>query len=475
MGTLKNSSLQIGQRQSIFQSKLNVRASANSPDLSINAINVSQEQEFPAVVPGTEILPGSSGPTRPDLVPSEEARERLESLKATLLSKQEVPEEDAVPQFSSVQDVVDDAFHSASKQIEELASRFSSLQDSTSRDLSEIWKSSKAYAEQENGNLELFFQDQFREIEKAITGVQETIMQQVPPEFADNASRAIDILQTSAHTIARDPESYAIVALVGLGIPLVSIWRLLYSGYSGTYDPNKALDVIMSSDAILVDIRDDQVRMMDGVLVLKQSARGKGVVVPYPSIPSSVSNLVRDKEALIKEILASQIAAITKIGPKTKVIIMDQKGTIAKDIARATRSAGVQQVYFIQGGFQNCRKVGLLVENNTFYEDGPLALVADTAETLRDETSGILTNPSALTKISISVLGIGLFSTYFHDILKFIGVLGLEATLILRILQYNSAEEALDDIRDLKRKISSVLDMLPVYRNSSGSKAEGNN
>lgn len=272
-----------------------------------------------------------------------------------------------------------------------------------------------------------------------------------------------------------DPESYAIVALVGFGIPLVSIWRFLYSGYSGSYDPNKALDIIMSSDAILVDIRDEQMRTMDGVLVLKQSARGKGVVVPYPTIPTSVSSLIRDKEALKKEILASQIAAIAKIGPKTKVIIMDQKGNIAKDIARATRSAGVQQVYFIQGGFQNCRKTGLSLENNAYYEDGPLALVADTAETLRVETSGILTNPSALTKISISILGVGLFSTYFHDILKFIGVLGLEATLILRILQYNSAEEALDDLRDLRRKISSVLDMLPVYGNSSESKAEGNN
>lgn len=262
---------------------------------------------------------------------------------------------------------------------------------------------------------------------------------------------------------------------MGLGIPLISIWRFLYSGYSGSYDPNKALDIVMSSDAILVDIRDDQLRMMDGVLVLKQSARGKGVVIPYPSIPPSVSSLVRDKEALIKEILASQIAAIAKIGPKTQVIIMDQKGSIAKEIARATRSAGVQHVYFIQGGFQNCRKAGLPVENNFYYEDGPLALVADTAETLREETSSILTSPSALTKISISVLGIGLVSTYFHDILKLIGVLGLEATLILRTLQYNSAEEALADMRDLGRKVSSVLEMLPVYGNNSGNKAEGNN
>jgi len=185
----RNSGAQIGQHKYIYQSNLRAKASANSLDLATNPISLSQEQDFPAVVPGTEILPGNSSLSRSDVVPGEEARERLESLKATLLSKQEVSKEDTLPQLSSIQDVFNDNLHSASKQIEEFASGFSSLQNSASRDLSEFWNSAKGYAEQESENLGLFFQDQSREAEKAIAGIQETIMQQVPPEFADNASR----------------------------------------------------------------------------------------------------------------------------------------------------------------------------------------------------------------------------------------------------------------------------------------------
>ena len=186
---LNYSGAQIGQQESNYRRTLKVRASAYSPDSSAKAINLSQEQDFPAVIPGTEIFPGNSSPSRPDLVPSEGARERMESLKATLLSKEDVPKEDTLPQLSSVQNVVDNTLHSASKQIEEFASRLSSLQNSTSRDLSEVWKSAKGYAAQESANLDSFVQDQAREAEKVIAEVQQTVMQQVPPEFADNASR----------------------------------------------------------------------------------------------------------------------------------------------------------------------------------------------------------------------------------------------------------------------------------------------
>lgn len=265
-----------------------------------------------------------------------------------------------------------------------------------------------------------------------------------------------DIGQYGA-VISQDPQAYSIIALTAIGLPAIALWNFTYGGYSGSLKPSKAIELLQTEDSLLVDIRSNADRAENGVLSLRLGARGKGITIPYEKISSSISRQVKDPRALALELLGLQIASAGKLQKNTKVIILDRKGAMGKEVARITRKCGIKKIYYIEGGFESCRREGIKLENSTIYEDGPLALAADTAEALTNETKNVLQNPVNAAVILSSITGTALFVTYFHEILRYIGVLGIEATVILRLLTYDSPVDALDDLQNIRNSISRFV------------------
>ncbi len=74
-------------------------------------------------------------------------------------------------------------------------------------------------------------------------------------------------------------------------------------------------------------------------------------------------------------------------------------------------------------------------------------------------------------------MALGYVAFNVHTVLQFIGVLGLELTLYLKFLEYDSPEEALEDLQRLLAKVSGAVSsagsLLPAAASSSSLPAGG--
>jgi rhodanese-related sulfurtransferase len=152
---------------------------------------------------------------------------------------------------------------------------------------------------------------------------------------------------------------------------------------------------------------------------------------------------VSNPKGLAIEILGQQIRSISKLNPQTKVIVMDRKGELAKDVARACRAAGVRTAYVMDGGFNGYRRQeGMAVDGRDFYEDGPLALAGDQVESLTSGLKGALSDRKGAAVVLGSIAAATFVGANLHEVLKLVGVLGIEATIVIR---YVLGDESLGD------------------------------
>lgn len=467
--------------------------------------------EIPTVVPGTEILPGQGvSINASSSVDVEETRERLEGLKESLLSSPEnlkkpgVEEQQSLSEVSNkAKELISDAIRSISREFEDVKSTLDATGTSARGDIEDAIVSLKGVLSQTISSVDRAYHEETASLLKMISEVNTSLLDQIPPEARESVSNGMMLifyfhfgyvylrkripfhsvigfavvveLEKYAKTMSHNPEGYGIAGLLILLVPSLLIWQAAYGGYSGSYKPQKAVEILQTSDALLVDVRKDSEREEKGVPTLKRGARGKGIALPLSPVPTTISRQLRNSNQVSLELLATQISSISKLGNETRVIIMDKKGENAKDVARAVRAAGVRNVYFINGGFEACRKDGLSMDPSAYYEDGPLALVADTAETLTEETKSVLSRPQNAAIVISSITGVTFFVANFHEILKYIGVLGIEATILIRFLTYDSPDDFFDDISTIRGTVSNVL-QLPtnVLQMVNSRKAEGN-
>lgn len=449
---------------------------------------------LPSAVPGTEILPDSAGQAAEAAaaaVEMEENRQRMAALKESLMngggagsaSKAPAPNagpavefklpEVKLPEFSlpevkvpkvdlKIPDVnvkVPDVSVAAPDvnvtlpdiKLPEVSVKLPDV-DIPMPDVSKSLEGATSSIEALKGSTSALVDREITALVDGIRAVGDSALSQVPPEVREQAIRVGDLLGESVEAFNRNPEGYSIVLGVALGVPLLLAYQAAYGGYSGVVRPTKAMEMLQNSDAVLVDIRKVEERMQDGVPLLKLAARGKGVALPLPSLSPSVSRQVSDPKGLVTEILGQQIRSIAKINPQTKVIVMDRRCELAKDVARACRAAGVRNAYVMDGGFNNYRRQGNLpVDGKSFYEEGPLAIAGDQVETLASGLKGAVSDR----KTAATALGAVAAATYvaanLHEVLKFVGVLGIEATVVLR---YVLGDESIGD--DLAALLGSV-------------------
>lgn len=99
-----------------------------------------------------------------------------------------------------------------------------------------------------------------------------------------------------------DGATTAAVAGLGLGLPALLYWKAAYGGYAGVLQPEEALQVLQSQNALLLDVRTEAERQARGVAELRRGALGKGAAVPPVRLLPSVGRRVRDASGVALEI-----------------------------------------------------------------------------------------------------------------------------------------------------------------------------
>lgn len=450
--------------------QLRVEAGQKSPDML-------------TVVPGTEILPNDGNVSTTSLV-SEELlmnRDGMAALRESLMNspsdKSNFPVPENLMSSSAFTRMSDSATKIVSGILRSTNDRSSYLQSEgaavgksafaeimkivnlTEHHVSLAIESGRDYV----GKQGMFVTNTFHQIEGSLFSM-------VPPEAKEVGERFIDLFRSSIDLYHQNPEGYTIVFCVGLSLPLLFGYNAIYGGFSGSMKPSKVVEKLQDGDTILVDIRSQDERMQQGVPLLKLGARGKGVAIPFPSLPPYLSAKVSNKRKLCIEMMGAHIKSIGKLNKQTYIVVMDNRGEIAKDVARACRRAGLPRVYMMDGGFNQYKNQDCLIDRRDFYEEGPLAIVADTAENLTNETKVVFAKSENVAMALAAVTFSGLFITNLHEIFKFIGVLGIEATILLRYII--GGENVFDDFGTL---YSSVQSVYPKELTSSRNSLEADN
>lgn len=444
--------------------QVKVEASQKSPDML-------------TVVPGTEILPNDGSLTLSPSISEDISvnKDKMAALKESLLSgpsdqSTPMPEDlintgDFKEMSDSATKLVSDILKSATDKSSYLQSEGASIGQSAFAEILNIVKSAEREVSLAIENGTVYVGKQTMSVTNALHQIEGSLYSMLPLEVKEVGERSISLVKSSIDLYHQNPEGYAIVVCVGLGVPLLVGYNTIYGGFNGSMKPSKVIEKLQNSDTILVDIRSQEDRIKNGVPLLKLGARGKGVAIPFPSLPPYLSAKVSNKRNLCIEMIGAQIKSIGKINKQTNIVVMDSRGENAKDVARACRRAGLPRVFMMDGGFNRYKNQELLVDTRDFYEEGPLAIVADTAENLTNETKVVFAkSENVAIALAIATLS-GLCITNFHEVLKFIGVLGIEATVLLRYIMGD--ENLVDDLGSLYSSVKSVYPKQLTSRNNN--------
>ncbi|KAF8062647.1 hypothetical protein HT031_003976 [Scenedesmus sp. PABB004] len=209
-----------------------------------------------------------------------------------------------------------------------------------------------------------------------------------------------------------------------------------YGGFAGELSPDQVSALLAGDGSVfLVDIRPEEVREKEGLPELKLSARFKVAAFPLQSnvVPPRVA-----REAANADELRTLVNAAAG-------------GERARGLARALVSLGFGLSYVLEGGFRGWAEAGLPVnEGGAEYDVSPGAVIGDNVEALAaaaGEAAATVARPS----VGLPLLGGGaalaLAVANYHTTLRYIGVLGILATLAGKALSYDSPGAALADVQ----------------------------
>jgi rhodanese-related sulfurtransferase len=276
------------------------------------------------------------------------------------------------------------------------------------------------------------------------------VVGQLPPGVRDALLAAGRAAAALAAAAAHEP----VAAAAALAVPAFFAWRAAYGGYAGRLSPERALAALQSGDALLVDVRPEAARRAAGVPELRRGALGKGAAVPPAALPPALARRVRDPKALAAQILGAQVAGLARAGPATRLILMDERGERGAEVARAAAAAGARRALVLEGGFRGWAAAGLAVSPKSEYASGPLAAAEDAA----NDAAAALRKPLNLAALMGAPALAVLAALNYHYLLRWVGVAGVEATILIRALTvWKEPADAAADAAALAAVVSAPL------------------
>jgi len=269
----------------------------------------------------------------------------------------------------------------------------------------------------------------------------------VPPEFADVVRAA-------------ESDSDAAVALTAAVVAVPVALNLAASaarGYAG--DTNAfVVDEALSKDrnAFLVDTRDERARRDDGVPDLRGSQRGKGAAIEIAKVEERTRRALADPRAVELELAAMKVRALTRGGARVYVM-----GPDAAALARAVTKLGGRKAFVLSGGYEAWRSAGLKVRSNGRYEKSALDALGEESSAAAGrltqkvsaaagtaKTQLVEGGPATIARVAGGVALAAAAAYNYETALQYAGVIGLELTLLSKVLSYENPMELFNDVKD---------------------------
>uniref|UniRef100_A0A1D1Z363 Calcium sensing receptor, chloroplastic n=2 Tax=Anthurium amnicola TaxID=1678845 RepID=A0A1D1Z363_9ARAE len=222
-----------------------------------------------------------------------------------------------------------------------------------------------------------------------------------------------------------------------------SYWILKYGGYSGDLTPGLTLELLKNDDdAVLIDVRPEDLRKRDGVPDLRRKARFKYASVNLPEVASSTRKLLRNIKDVDDALTAAVIRNLKIVQDGSKVIVLDASGDHSKRIARSLRKLGVKKPYLVQGGFRSWVTSGLRAKE--LKPETTLSVLNEEAEAILED---IRPTPALIFGYGLGAAAVVYALLEWEKTLQLIGVLGLGQTLYRRVASYADSRDLSEDIR----------------------------
>ncbi|DBB10659.1 TPA: hypothetical protein ACH3X3_007167 [Trebouxia sp. C0006] len=307
-------------------------------------------------------------------------------------------------------------------------------------------------------------------VSSQVSGAASSLMDSLPAPAAEALQAAAAAVQPTTEKLwayaSSDPKAGAAAAGLAVGLPLLAFWRARLAGYSGQLQPAKALELLNKSNSLLIDIRKEETRNVEGVPLLKRGSRGKGAAIPIQAITAGAARSARQGQSLRLQIVALQILGLKQVRRGTRLVIMDQNGGAdAIAIARSVRELARRKVYVVAGGFSAWEKQGLITQSTGInYQITVLDSLSDEAESLVESATSFFRDPViAAGGVGGAVLA-GVALVDWHYALRYVGVLGTQLTLINWLTSYDSPQDAVADAGSTLQKYSQKVTALVGLR-----------
>ena len=269
----------------------------------------------------------------------------------------------------------------------------------------------------------------------------------VPPEFAD-VVRAAESDSDAAAALA------AAVVAVPVALNLAAPAARGYAGDKNAFVVDEALS--KDRNAFLVDTRDERARRDDGVPDLRGSQRGKGAAIEIARVEERTRRALADPRAVELELAAMKVRALTRGGARVYVM-----GPDAAALARAVTKLGGRKAFVLSGGYEAWRSAGLKVRSNGRYEKSALDALGEESSAAAGrltqkvsaaagtaKTQLVEGGPATIARVAGGVALAAAAAYNYETALQYAGVIGLELTLLSKVLSYENPMELFNDVKD---------------------------
>lgn len=121
-------------------------------------------------------------------------------------------------------------------------------------------------------------------------------------------------------------------------------------GFAGQLTAAQTLDLLTTSDYLLVDVRTDKERSRTGTPALPRPAQKKRYSIPVEDLPGKLRGQLRNARKVEAELTAIKIAALKRLGKGSKIAILDANGSVAKLVARSLSNLGFRNIFVVKDG-----------------------------------------------------------------------------------------------------------------------------
>ena len=282
-------------------------------------------------------------------------------------------------------------------------------------------------------------------------------------------------LQPLVAAIKQNPDTGVALLAFIFGSPvLLAVLGAALRGYDGDVRPKACYESLeKNGNAKIIDTRSEEAIRNEGVPDLRGSARNKGEIVRVVKLNEKERRQTRGARQIELTITAEKVKKLSSIGSKLYFI-----GPDAKDLAKTVKSETfARKCYTISGGFEGYRSSGLKLRKGGYKKNVAEVAAEEASEIGSRATRAVQSSVGSVSttvktaddsmKVVYGLLALGVVvgAIEYEKTLQFIGVVGIELTLLNAFLSY---ENPLDAISAFGNFVSPVTQ--PIT-NAIGAKA----